>query len=166
MIRAAEFFCQIAAESKVGYDYCVKRGQLETVVDLWHHSDILVRLNALEVLLTELCTAKHCFEWLEAEGILAEMMQLLGDTDSNDAPYMIPATLRAVSKVLMHTNHAAEAFLERGLLQVLVQLAAGQGAESELALLILGCCCILKLEAVLGVVRLDGLLCDKLVASR
>lgn len=163
-MRAAELFCRIAVESKAGFDHCVTGGQLEAVVQLWHQSDILVRLNALEVI-AELCGAKHCFEWLEGRGVLAEMMQVLGASDSIDSAYMIPAILRATSKILVHSNNAAEALLDGGLLRVLVQLAAGQGGESELALLILGMCCIARLEAVLGVVRLDGLLADKLVVS-
>eukprot|EP00656_Telonema_subtile_P035499 TRINITY_DN39472_c0_g1_i2.p1 TRINITY_DN39472_c0_g1~~TRINITY_DN39472_c0_g1_i2.p1 ORF type:complete len:482 (+),score=140.32 TRINITY_DN39472_c0_g1_i2:111-1556(+) len=163
-LRALELYAAIATDSDAGFELCSSAGQLNRMLAAWSQPDVLVRLNALEIL-ASLSMSQKGLAWLQEQGLIQEMLQLLCQKDSLDAALLVPSILKAFSKILHQSPDSAPALLEGGTLgAVLAQMLEACNSDGELAMSVLGMLTRSAggLDALSKTINLPALLADKL----
>eukprot|EP00658_Telonema_sp_P-2_P045076 TRINITY_DN32995_c0_g1_i4.p1 TRINITY_DN32995_c0_g1~~TRINITY_DN32995_c0_g1_i4.p1 ORF type:complete len:173 (-),score=35.52 TRINITY_DN32995_c0_g1_i4:163-681(-) len=88
-VRALELFAMLAAESDDAFERCASAGHLDAIAAASRDSDVLIRLNGLEIV-GKMCQSQRCYRWVVEQGLVAEMIQVncLIDIQSlHETPY-------------------------------------------------------------------------------
>jgi hypothetical protein len=113
-LRTLAVFAEAAAAGEEQYALCEASGALAPALAAWNSSDMLVRLNALEVFAL-LARRKRGMAWLASSGALQGMLAIAcgGDTGEALAALHLPAVLHCLAELLEHNDddQAASAVL-------------------------------------------------------
>ncbi len=100
-LRVVSLFASAAACGDEQLAYVDAVGGLKLVMAAWRSADVLVRLASLEALAT-LARAPRGAQWLAEQGVLAQLLAIVGGGDSDDAlaPLLEPQALHCIAQVL------------------------------------------------------------------
>lgn len=112
-LRVLGLFVEVACASEEGFERCKAGRQLFAVVAEWSTDDVLVKLNAVE-LLVRLSETARGFGFLLDQGIIDSICTAMQDTGV-DGALLAPSLLRAAAQWARHNTHV-EHLVDAGLL--------------------------------------------------
>uniref|UniRef100_A0A915HMF4 26S proteasome non-ATPase regulatory subunit 5 n=1 Tax=Romanomermis culicivorax TaxID=13658 RepID=A0A915HMF4_ROMCU len=93
--RCFEFISKLSGMSAQYFDEFLKSGFIEKLLNELNSSDVLVKLNVLEVLTTMSIGGVHCLKHFHASGLLKKLYTLLDQSQSDpDATFLFPAVIK------------------------------------------------------------------------
>ncbi|KAL6265110.1 hypothetical protein P5V15_005200 [Pogonomyrmex californicus] len=103
--RIYEVIVYIASTSQDGLEVSAESGFLNSLINLLENEDILLQLNALEML-TQLAVSKNGLNYLEQQEVISKLVQRIAQVDENPlSNLLIPGLMKFFGKIAYHWHN-------------------------------------------------------------